>query len=160
MLGTIAHATTKKELVEQIAVVSVRLVLNFSPFMYFMIQTNKEIRLFSDCQNRFSTGMDGQQQSSNKYSAGNSNASNGTNAFGTNSYGVNSSGTNATRNHANRNLFESGTYETIANSLFATAKQCHQNRCDDNTTTRKILETFQAGLSRIHEDIEKKSRHK
>lgn len=62
----------------------------------------------------------------------------------------------ASSSRGNRKLFDSDTFETFTQSLFATAKTCHQAKYDDNTTERKLLETYHAGLVRIKEDIEKK----
>lgn len=62
----------------------------------------------------------------------------------------------STNPRGNRNLFEKGTYDMFAQSLFATAKACHQARNDVHTTQRKLLETFHAGLTRLDKDIDDK----
>lgn len=108
-----------------------------------------------DCQNRFSTSMDKEEPSKSNRMKFSVTQSNGTNSNGTNSNATNSNGA-----RAGHNLFERDAYESFAQSLFSAAKSCHQNQSDVNTTHRTLLETFHAGLSRINQDIENKSRQK
>lgn len=56
----------------------------------------------------------------------------------------------------NRKLFENDAYESISQSLFATAKSCHQANGDASTTQHKLLETFHAGLMRLNQSVDEK----
>lgn len=60
----------------------------------------------------------------------------------------------------NRKLFDDDTYDTFSKSLFSTAKSCHESKSDDNTTHRKLLEAYSAGLSRICEDLDRRTGQK
>lgn len=62
----------------------------------------------------------------------------------------------ASGSRGNRKLFDRDTFDSITQSLFATAKACHQAKCEDKITERKLLETYHAGLVRIKDDMEKK----
>lgn len=67
---------------------------------------------------------------------------------------------NASNSRSNRKLFENDSFETFSQSLYATAKACQQAGSNSQTTQRKILETFHAGLIRINQDMDKKLNQK
>lgn len=60
----------------------------------------------------------------------------------------------------NRKVFDDDVYDTFCKSLFSTAKSCHDSKCDDNTTHRKLLEAYKEGLTSLKKDAEKRLSHK
>lgn len=67
---------------------------------------------------------------------------------------------NSSNSRGNRKLFENDAYESFAQSLFSTAKSCHQAGSDVHTTQRKLLETFHSGLTKLNQDIDDKLKKK
>ncbi|XP_055321855.1 uncharacterized protein LOC129577963 [Sitodiplosis mosellana] len=98
-----------------------------------------------NCQNRFSTSTTNEEMAksnNSKYNSSQMDQSSSSNGRG------------------NRKLFENDAYESFAQSLFSTAKSCHQAGSSTQATQRKLLETFHAGLSRLNQDIDKKLNQK
>lgn len=153
-LGTIANVMIRKKLVDQLVVASVSFIIEIVIFIFKFRLSFLSIIISKkknpDCQNRFSTSMDKEEPSKSNRIQFSVTQSNGTNSNATNSNGA----------RAGHNLFERDAYESFAQSLFSAAKTCHQNQSDVNTTHRTLLETFHAGLSRINQDLENKSRQK
>ncbi|XP_031629189.1 tesmin isoform X2 [Contarinia nasturtii] len=96
-----------------------------------------------NCQNRFSIGSTKEEISSsnpNKYNT--LQMEQGTSSRG------------------NRKFFENDAYEKFSQSLFSTARACHQAGNSAEVTQRNLLERFQAGLTQLNDDIDKKLNQK
>lgn len=97
----------------------------------------------SDCQNRFELNMNNNQPST---SAGHPLA--GRESSSAQNPAINS--------RINRKVLPEDTYDRFARSLYGTAKMCHENKDDNETTKRKILEAYSAELSRLNDELKKK----
>lgn len=62
----------------------------------------------------------------------------------------------ATNSKLNRKALPEDMYDRFARSLYGTAKMCHDNKDDSDTTKRKILEAYFAELNSVNEELKKK----
>lgn len=62
----------------------------------------------------------------------------------------------AINSRINRKILPDDTYDRFARSLYGTAKACYENKDDNETTKRKILEAYGAELGRLHDELKKK----
>lgn len=74
-----------------------------------------------------------------------------------NKYGTSRSTQSSANGQGHRpKLFDDETYDTSSKSIFTAAKSSHDNKQDDNTAHRTILETYSSELDRIYEDLKKR----
>lgn len=62
----------------------------------------------------------------------------------------------AINSRINRKVLPDDTYDRFARSLYGTAKTCHENKDDNETTKRKILAAYSTELCRLHDELKKK----
>lgn len=104
-----------------------------------------------DCQNRFELNM-----SNNKPTTSQPSTSHPSTSHPLAVQERSSAQNPATSSRTNRKVLSDDTYDRMARSLFGTAKTCHENKDDNETTKRKILEAYSAELSRVHDELKKK----
>lgn len=114
-----------------------------------------------DCQNRFELNMSNNKPTTSQPSTSHPSTSHPSTSHPSTSHPLvvqeRSSAQNAaTSSRTNRKVLSDDTYDRMARSLFGAAKTCHENKDDNETTKRKILEAYSAELSRVHDELKKK----
>lgn len=146
VFGTIASATIRSECVVHLVDAAVS-----SRSLYFIriscISNNYLFLIPLDCQNRFAMNVNTNNHTPSSQVSKHNNV-------------IQSAQSTSNVQSTNRKLFDDDTYDTFGKSLFSTAKSCYESKSDDNTTHRKLLEAYNVGLSRIYEDLEKRSNQK
>lgn len=55
-----------------------------------------------------------------------------------------------------RKVLPEDTYDRFARSLYGTVRASHENKDDNQTTMRKMVEAFHGELCRLHDELQKK----